>query len=96
MRERGDGRSAKVLVKAARFRLGLIHERMVGERLKSVRQRLLNASRELAPLESSGDAAALAAWRKRFDAGTARQLLRSEERSLYNPREVDRWLAKGR
>ena len=94
MLERGEGRSAAALVKAARFRLGLIEERMAGNWLVPVRRRLLVASRELAL--AAGKPAPLAAWRDRFARNLRPELLRMEPRSLYAPRQVDRWLAQQR
>ncbi len=94
MLERGEIRTAGVLVKAARFHLGLIEERMAGKRLASLRRRLLAASRELPALE--GNAAELAVWRERFERQTAPELVRAEPLSLYNPRQVERWLARRR
>jgi hypothetical protein len=92
MLERGEDRSAGVLVKAARFRLGLVDERMTGARLVSLRNRLLAASRELAPL--AGNSAGLSGWRERFERDMVPSLVRNAPRSLYNPRQVDRWLAR--
>lgn len=94
MLARGEGRSAEVLVKAARFRLGLIDERMAGKRLVPIRHRLLAASRELAPL--AGDSAGLSVWREQFERNMVPSLVRNAPRSLYNPRQVDRWLARRR
>lgn len=90
--ERGEGRSAAVLVKAARFRLGLVAERMAGKRHTAIRRRLLAASRELAL--AADQTAQLGAWRDRFARELRPDLLRSEARSLYAPHEVDRWLAR--
>jgi hypothetical protein len=94
MNARGETRTAAVLVKAARFRLGLIDERMADRRLAPIRRRLLASSRELVAL--AGDSAALSAWRERFERDLAPVLLRNEPRSHYNPRQVDRWLAPRR
>jgi hypothetical protein len=94
MIERGEDRTAAVLVKAARFRLGLIDERMAGKRLLPIRRRLLADSRALAAF--AGDSTELSAWRERFVRETVPGLVRSEPRSLYNPHEVDRWLVRGR
>lgn len=94
MLERGEGGSAAVLVKAARFRLGLIEERMAGEGLAPIRRRLLAASRELAL--AAGKAQQLGIWRDRFERDLHPALLRSETSSRYDPGQVDRWLARRR
>jgi hypothetical protein len=94
MAERGEDRMAAVLVKAARFRLGLIDERMAGRRFLPIRGSLLASSRALAAIASDG--AQLSTWRERFERETVPSLLRSEPRSLYIPRQVDRWLAQRR
>ena len=89
--KRGDLAGAGVLVRSARFHLGLIDERMVGPHLVNVRAALQAASRRLP------DAAArpemLTVWLAQFDREVLPQLQRSEQRSLYNPRQLDRWLA---
>lgn len=91
MLDRGDARTAGILLKAARFRLGLIEERMAGKQLSPVRRRLLTASRELAPVE--GKAERLTDWRRRFERELRPKLIRHASVSLYNSRALDRWLA---
>jgi hypothetical protein len=94
MSQRGEDRSAAVLVKAARHRLGLIDERMSGIRLMPIRKRLLAASRKLAL--AAGKAEQLVRWRSDFAQNLQPVLLRHEPRSLYAPRQVERWLAQRR
>ncbi len=85
-----DPAGAAVLIKAARFRLGLIDERMAGPKLAKLRRALLTASLGLAqlPLQRTR----LAAWLATFDRDVAPSLVRSERQSLYDPRQLDRWL----
>jgi hypothetical protein len=90
----GELRTAAILVKAARFRLGLIEERMVGRPRAPVRRRLLAGSSELQA--SAENAAELILWRERFERQTMPFLRSNEPRSLYAPRQVDRWLAQRR
>ena len=86
-----DVAGASVLVKSARFRLGLIDERMTGGKLHRA---LLNASRKLGQLPPQG--AALQAWQTAFDRTVTPQLERNVSHSLYAPAVVDRWLAAKR
>lgn len=92
--EQGEGRTARILVKGARFRLGLIAERMAGRQLASARMRLLAASRRLALAQGSTEH--LANWRQAFTRDLQPALQRLEPRSLYAPRQVDHWLADRR
>ncbi len=87
-----DPAGAAVLVKAARFRLGLIDERMVGPGLVKLRKALLTASLNLAqvPLQRT----ALADWLTAFDRNTAPRLVQAERHSLYDPRQLDQWLTR--
>lgn len=87
---RQDPVGAAILIKAARFRLGLIDERMAGAKLVKLHNALLAASVNLAqlPLQRAG----LSAWLIAFDRSVMPQLVRSERQSLYNPRKLDRWL----
>ena len=91
---RGDLAGAGVLVRSARFHLGLIDERMAGPRLVSARAAVLAASRRLVGVAERPEL--LTAWLARFDGEVLPQLQRSEQRSLYNPRQLDRWLAAAR
>ena len=86
-----DPAGALVLVKAARYRLGLIDERMAGPKRTALHKALLTASLQLArlPLERAG----LAAWLKAFERTVAPQLARQERQSLYDPQTLDHWLA---
>lgn len=86
-----DATGALVLVKAARFRLGLIDERMVGPKRAVLHKALLTASLQLErlPLERAG----MAAWLKAFERTVAPKLARYEQQSLYNPQTLDRWFA---
>ncbi len=86
-----DPAGAAVLVKAARFRLGLIDERMAGNKLVSLHKALLAASQRLVKLPVQR--ADLAAWLAEFDRHVAPQLVRNEHLSLYTPTKLDRWLA---
>ncbi len=96
MAERGDARTAAVLIGATRHQLGLIDERIPG--LRAERALLLSASRALQPIgeAASPDAARLRAWTARFDAQVVPSLHRVVAQSLYDPRKLDRWLAKER
>ena len=89
-----DPAGAAVLVKAARFRLGLIDERMVGPKQAVLHKALLAASLGLVqlPVQRAG----LAAWLTAFDRNLAPQLVRHERHSLYDPNRLDLWLAAGR
>ena len=94
--ESGDDAGAALLASAARFRLGLIEERYAGPTFASERKRLLAASRALQPV---GEARALTAtglqtWLARFEREAVPRLSRGERRSLYDPRQVERWLAR--
>ena len=89
--DRGDVKGGRVLIKAARFRLGLIDERMTGPSNKSVRASLLDASHKLAELPPRGDQ--LTSWLIRFERTVTPQLARNEKRSLYDPATLDHWLA---
>ena len=82
---------AAILVKAARFRLGLIDERMAGPKLAAVHKALLSASLSLAQLPLQR--AELAAWLTAFDRNVAPELVRREGHSLYDPRKLGQWLA---
>ncbi len=86
-----DPAGAVILVKAARFRLGLIDERMAGSKLVALHKALLAASLRLAqlPVQRSD----LAAWQAEFDRHVTPQLVRSERLSLYAPSKLDLWLA---
>ena len=92
----GDDAGAALLVGAARFRLGLIDERYAGSGLARERQQLLAASRGLQAAGETGavSAAALQSWLTGFERDLAPRLIRGERRSLYDPRRVERWLAK--
>jgi hypothetical protein len=94
MLERGEQRTAGILVKGARSRLGLIEERMAGKQLASIRRQLLRVSMELAQADGKPDL--LAQWRERFLERTMPLLVRNEPRSLYNSGQVERWLAQRR
>lgn len=94
MLDRGEARSAAVLIKGARSRLGLIEERMQGKQLAPIRSRLLLASQELA--RAGERAGPLAVWRENFLRKLSPAVIRNEPRSLYNSRQVDRWLAQHR
>lgn len=87
-----DSAGAAILIKAARFRLGLIDERMAGPKLGRSHKALLAASLKLAqvPLQRT----TLASWLIEFDRSTAPQLIRAERHSLYEPRQLDQWLAR--
>ena len=89
-----DPAGAARLVKAARFRLGLIDERMAGPKLNSLHKPLLAASLGLAQV--SAGKADLAQWQAEFDRHVAPQLNRNEHLSLYAPSQLDLWLAAGR
>ena len=86
-----DPAGALVLVKAARYRLGLIDERIAGPKRAALHNALLSASLQLErlPLERAG----LAAWLKAFERTVAPQLARQERQSLYDPQTLDHWLA---
>ena len=86
-----DPAGAAMLIKAARFRLGLIDERMAGPRLARLHKALLAASLKLARLPMRQ--VVLADWLTAFDHSVTPQLVRAERQSLYNPGELDRWLA---
>ena len=86
-----DPAGAAVLVKAARFRLGLIDERMTGPKLAKLHKALLAASLNLAQLPLQR--AELSSWLAAFDRRVTPQLVRSERQSLYDPVKFDRWLA---
>ena len=89
--DRHDAQGALVLVKAARFRLGLIDERMAGPKRAVLHKALLSASLQLErlPLERAG----MAAWLKAFERTVAPKLARYEQQSLYNPQTLDSWFA---
>ncbi len=91
---RGDAAGAGVLVRSARFHLGLIEERMAGPHLLSVRAAVLAASRRLPGAAERPEL--LTAWLAQFDREVLPQLQRSEHRSLYNPRQLDRWFRAAR
>ena len=86
----GDWPAARLMVSAARSRLGLINERFDGGALARDRQRLTSADLELLAIEQAMDAkrndvpARLAAWRSSV-AGWSVPLRRNEPRSLFNP-----------
>ena len=86
-----DPAGAAVLVKAARFRLGLIDERMAGPKLFAQRKALLAASLHLARLPV--DRVDLMAWWAEFEGHVTPQLVRSERLSLYAPSKLALWLA---
>jgi hypothetical protein len=85
----GDRPAARLMVSAARSRLGLIDERFDGPRLARERQLLARADLVLLAIEQAMDAgrgdvpARLAAWRA-GSAGWSAPLRRSEPRSLFN------------
>ena len=85
-----DFAGAAVLVKAARFRLGLIDERMAGPKLAKLHKALLASSLDLAQLPLQR--AKLAAWLAAFAHHVTPQLVRSERQSLYNPNQLELWL----
>jgi hypothetical protein len=88
----GDRTGASKLVKGARFRLGLISERMNGGGLAGLRRDLLSASRELSALQETPVAKPLQAWQAGFERKLKPALIKAERRSLYAPAKVDRWL----
>lgn len=92
--DRGDVKGAQVLVKAARFRLGLIDERMTGPSNKSIRATLVDASRKLAELPLRRDR--LADWLVWFERTVTPRLARREKQSLYDPATLNHWLATRR
>jgi hypothetical protein len=89
----GDRPAARLMVSAARARLGLIDERFDGDALARDRQRLAGADLELLAIQQAMDArrsdvpARLAAWRAGV-AGWSAPLLRNERRSLFNPAKL--------
>ena len=89
-----DLAGAAVLIKAARFRLGLIDERMTGAKLNALHKPLLRAALDLAQLPLRK--ADLAQWQAEFDRHVTPRLTRNEHLSLYAPGELDLWLAVGR
>lgn len=89
-----DRSGASVLIKAARFRLGLIDERMARSNLNQLHKALLTASLGLAQLPARKDD--LAQWLAKFDRHVAPQLNRNERLSLYAPGELDLWIAAER
>lgn len=94
--QRVDADGAELLVSAARFRLGLIAERFAGRGLAAERRRLLAASRELQPLGEARarDAHELRSWLEHFEQQTVPRLVRRERLSLYDARQVDRWVRR--
>jgi len=88
----GDRSGAIKLVKGARFRLGLISERMTGREQAKLRRDLLAASRELSVLQEAPVADQLKAWQTRFERKLKPALGKAEPRSLYAPAVVNRWL----
>lgn len=92
--DRGDVKGAQILIKAARFRLGLIEERMTGPSNKPVRTELLDASHRLADLPLGGDG--FSSWLIQFERIVTPRLARNEKHSLYDPSTLDRWLAARR
>ncbi|MGH6786300.1 MAG: hypothetical protein ACREBO_05675 [Novosphingobium sp.] len=92
--ELGDGSGASLLVSAARFRLGLIDERYPPGGFSALHKQLLAASRALQPVgvAQSPTAAGLRSWLARFERDLVPPLQRGERRSLYEPRQVERWL----
>ena len=89
-----DPAGAAVLIKAARFRLGLIDERMAGPKLAALHKALLAASLRLAQVPVQR--ADLSGWLTAFDRNLAPQLLRHERHSLYDPYQLELWGAGGR
>ncbi|MFM5895019.1 MAG: hypothetical protein ACKOQM_11415 [Novosphingobium sp.] len=89
---RGDLEGAKVAAKGARYRLGLISERFAGPQNDGLRARLGTTSRRLStqPLESK----ALTAWLNAFDRDLVPQLRKAENRSLYDRKTLELWLAQ--
>ena len=85
-----DPAGAAMLIKAARFRLGLIDERIVGPRLGGLHATLLAASLNLSQLPLRD--VALADWLAAFERRVTPQLVHSERQSLYNPGKLDQWL----
>jgi len=89
----GDRPAARLMVSAARSRLGLINERLDGDALARDRQRLARADLALLAIEQAMDArrpdvaAQLVAWQAGV-AGWSAPLVRNERRSLFNPRKL--------
>ena len=89
----GDPSAARLMVSAARTRLGLINERFEGDALAHDRRRLASADLELLAIEQAMDArrrdvpARLAAWRAGV-AGWSTAISRNERRSLFNPAKL--------
>ena len=92
--EQNDTQGTEVLVKAARFRLGLIDERMTGPKRAGLHQNLLAASLQLArlPLQRAD----LMVWQTAFERTVVPKLVRYQRQSLYDPLTLDRWLAHRR
>jgi hypothetical protein len=94
----GDRPAARLMVAAARSRLGLINERFDGPALAGDRQRLVAADLELLAIEQAMDrnqgdiSARLAAWQAGVP-GWAAPLRRNEPRSLFNPSNLTHLLA---
>ncbi len=90
----GDEAGAALLASAARFRLGLIEERYVGPVFIAEREQLLAASRALQPVGEAAapSAAVFRSWLARFEGETVPRLIRGERRSLYDARQVERWI----
>jgi hypothetical protein len=86
----GDRAAARLMVAAARSRLGLINERFDGNAFTGERQQLANADHALLAIEQAMDAKAadvpgrLAAWQAGL-ADWSAVLARNEQRSLFNP-----------
>jgi hypothetical protein len=89
----GDRSAARLMVSAARSRLGLINERFDGDALARDRQRLARADLALLAIEQAIDAgrgdvlARLAAWRAGIP-GWSAPVSRNEQRSLFNPAKL--------
>ncbi len=91
--EAGDRPAARLMVSAARSRLGLINERFDGDAFAGDRQRLARTDLELLAIEQAMDAdrsdvpRRLAAWRA-GTGGWSAPLARDEPRSLFNPAKL--------
>ena len=92
--DENDPSGASLLIKAARFRLGLIDERMARSKPNQLHKSLLTASLGLAQLPARK--ADLAQWQADFDRLVLPQLTRNERLSLYAPGQLDLWLAAQR
>jgi hypothetical protein len=97
MAERRDQRAVQTLIAAARHQLGLISERYASPQLKRERALLLEASRQLQDVASTGvPSKDLTNWQSHFDKKVAARLLRKERLSLYNPDQLSTLVAPQR